>query len=161
MEKIRYYARIGVDYIILDHLSMIVSGLDSQNERKDIDKIMTDLASTVVETGVGLINVVHLKRQGSDSESYNTGGEVGLTDLRGSAALEQLSWNVIAMERNQQAEDGEEDYSTLRILKNRLWGSTGKAGKVRYDHATGRLLPVLGEPLPFPVDATEQEVQSG
>ena len=34
----------GCRWIILDHLSMVVSGLESDNERKDLDIIMTDLA---------------------------------------------------------------------------------------------------------------------
>lgn len=149
--KLLYYARAGVDFIILDHLSMVISGSDVSNERKEIDKIMTDLASMVVETGVGLINVVHLKRKetGNKDRGLNEGGQVSLTDLRGSAALEQLSWAVLAMERNQQAEDGSEDYSYLRVLKNRTWGRTGKAGRVKYVHESGRL-----------VDAPEEIVDS-
>jgi len=144
--KLAYYARSGVDFIILDHLSMVISGSDVANERKEIDKIMTDLASMVVETGVGLINVVHLKRRETrEGKSLNEGGQVSLTDLRGSAALEQLSWGVIAIERDTQAEDGSEDFATLRVLKNRTWGFTGKAGRVRYDHSTGRLEPVEEE----------------
>lgn len=140
--KLMYYARSGVDFIILDHLSMVISGSDISNERKEIDKIMTDLASMVVNTGVGLINVVHLKRRETreSGKSLNEGGGVSLTDLRGSAALEQLSWSVLAMERDQQAQDGSEDYAFLRVLKNRTWGFTGRAGRVKYVHSTGRLV---------------------
>lgn len=160
IEKIRYYARCGVDFIILDHLSMVVSGLDTNDERRDIDRIMTDLAALCVETGVGIISVVHLKRKTSEGESYNHGGEVSLTDLRGSAALEQLSWSVVAMERNQQAEDGEEDFSVLRVLKNRTWGYLGKAGRVRYDHGTGRLCEVedVRQDEPHDIDKPEEEI---
>ena len=143
-EKLFYYARSGVDFIILDHLSMVISGSDVQNERKEIDKIMTELAQMVVSTGVGLINVVHLKRRESrdSGKSLNEGGSVSLTDLRGSAALEQLSWGVLAMERDQQAEDGSEDFVELRVLKNRTWGYTGFAGRAKYVHASGRMVPV-------------------
>jgi twinkle protein len=152
-EKLFYYARSGVDFIILDHLSMVISGSDVQNERKEIDKIMTDLAQMVVSTGVGLINVVHLKRRESRDagKSLNEGGAVSLTDLRGSAALEQLSWGVLAMERNQQAEDGSEDFVSLRVLKNRTWGFTGSCGRAKYVHSSGRMLPVDDElPVPDP-----------
>jgi hypothetical protein len=44
------------------------------------------------------------------------------------------------MERDQQALDGSEDYAFLRVLKNRTWGFTGRAGRVKYVHATGRLV---------------------
>jgi twinkle protein len=144
MNKMYYYARSkAVDFIILDHLSMVISSTKSTNERKDIDTLMTELAKMVVETGVGLIQIVHLKRKSSDGTSYSHGGEVELSDLRGSASLEQLSWSVVGMERDQQGDDA--DFSTIRILKNRTWGYTGKAGMVKYDPSTGRMKDVVSE----------------
>lgn len=141
IRNIEYYVKVrNVDYIILDHLSMVISGLDVSNERKAIDMIMTELAEIVVKTGVGLLPIVHLKRRETSGEkSLNEGGRVQLSDLRGSAALEQLSWAVLAAERDQQAEDGSEDYLKLRLLKNRTWGYTGECDTLRYNHATGRL----------------------
>jgi twinkle protein len=137
MPKLYYYARSKeCDFIGLDHLSMVISGSESRNERKDIDTLMHKLAQMVVETGVGLIQIVHLKRTGGD-KSFAKGGEVELTDLRGSAALEQLSWAVIGMERDQQSEDS--DFSNVRILKNRTWGFTGLCDTLKYDTQTGRL----------------------
>jgi len=161
-EKLFYYARSGVDFIILDHLSMVISGSDVQNERKEIDKIMTDLAQMVVSTGVGLINVVHLKRRESRDagKSLNEGGNVSLTDLRGSAALEQLSWGVLAMERNQQAEDGSEDFVSLRVLKNRTWGFTGQAGRCKYVHNSGRMIPVDEEILESTPQSMDEYLES-
>jgi twinkle protein len=143
LNKMYYYARSKeCDYILLDHLSMAISSTASNNERKDIDTLMTKLAKMVVETGVGLIQVVHLKRKG-DGTSYAKGGEVELSDLRGSAALEQLSWGVIAMERDQQGDD--RDFSKLRVLKNRTFGFTGLCDHLRYDSITGRLVTVKPE----------------
>lgn len=146
INKLYYYARSKrCDFIILDHLSMVISASSSNNERKDIDSLMTQLAKMVVETGVGLIQVVHLKRTSSD-KSFAKGGEVELTDLRGSAALEQLSWAVIGMERDQQGEDS--DFSRVRILKNRTFGFTGLCDTVKYDTSTGRLINVVLDPTP-------------
>jgi twinkle protein len=59
--------------------------------------------------------------------------------LRGSAALEQLSWNVLALERNQQ-EAQEENKSVIRVLKNRETGWTGQADTCEYNFKSGRLL---------------------
>jgi twinkle protein len=144
VNKIRYFALAqGVDFVFLDHLSMVISGTASNDERKDIDMLMTSLASLINETGVGIITVVHLKRK-SGQVSYNQGGQVELTDLRGSGALEQLSWNVIALERNQQSTD-QADFSTIRLLKNREWGYTGSCDKLFYNKETGRLLPAISE----------------
>jgi len=140
MNKLYYYAKSkSVDYIILDHLSMVISASGGNNERKDIDTLMTNLAKMVVETGVGLIQIVHLKRSSGD-KSFAKGGEVELTDLRGSAALEQLSWGVMALERDQQGEDPNE--MQARILKNRTWGFTGLADRLRYDPSTGRVASI-------------------
>jgi twinkle protein len=103
LSKLRYLATVcGCDFLVLDHISIATSGLESssEGERKDIDILMTRLRSLVEETGVGIIAIVHLKRV--NGKSFNEGAEVSLTDLRGSASLEQLSDNVIALERDQQ-----------------------------------------------------------
>lgn len=140
MDKMRYLAYgEGCDFIILDHLSMVISGNQTDNERKDLDIIMTELAAFINESGVGIITVVHLSRN-KGKASFNEGGSVSLSDLRGSAALEQLSWNVVALERNQQGSDN--DISEIRILKNREEGITGMADMCKYDQHTGRLLPI-------------------
>ena len=143
MSKFRYYANaLDVDFIFLDHISMVISGQEGDNERKTIDLLMTDLAKFCNETGVGVIAVVHLKRKNTSGKdkSLNEGGQVSLTDLRGSGGLEQLSWSVIALERNQQDVE-ESNFSTVRVLKNRIFGFTGEAGKLFFDPTTGRLLP--------------------
>jgi twinkle protein len=109
---------------------------------------------------------VHLKRRESRDagKSLNEGGNVSLTDLRGSAALEQLSWGVLAMERNQQAEDGSEDFVSMRVLKNRTWGFTGQAGRCKYVHSSGRMVPVddeIPESTPQSMDQYLEGVYNG
>jgi twinkle protein len=141
MTKLRYLA-IGCecDFIVLDHVSMVVSGLEVE-ERKTLDMLMTNLRQFVEQTGVGLIAVSHLRRN-SGKDSFNEGGKVSLTDLRGSAGLEQLSDVVIASERNQQADDDQQqDVTSFRILKNRPFGVVGPAGQAKYARHSGRLLP--------------------
>jgi twinkle protein len=140
ISKIRYMVvGLGVKVLVLDHISIVVSGLDeiAESERKSIDRLMTALRSLIQETGVTVLAVVHLKRP-DKGKSYNEGRQVSLTDLRGSGSLEQLSDVVIALERNQQGEDPNK--ANIRILKNRPVGITGPAGQVRYNPETGRLL---------------------
>lgn len=140
ISKIRYMVvGLGVKVLVLDHISIIVSGLDeiAESERKSIDRLMTALRSLIQETGVTVLAVVHLKRP-DKGKSYNEGRQVSLTDLRGSGSLEQLSDVVIALERNQQGQDPNK--ADIRILKNRPVGITGPAGQVRYNTETGRLL---------------------
>lgn len=136
--KMMYFAKaLEVDFIILDHVGMTVAGLET-DERKSIDMLYSAMTDIVVETGVGILSIVHLKR--AQGKKFNKGDEVELTDLRGSAGAEQMSWSVWALERNQQAEDGEKDLVRIRVLKNRTMGFTGPADTLRYDHSTGRLM---------------------
>lgn len=151
LAKIRYMVvSCGVDWLILDHISIVVSGLEEigESERKTIDRLMTALRSLIQETGIGVLAVVHLKRP--DKGSYNEGKQVSLTDLRGSGSLEQLSDVVLAVERDQQGDDPNK--LQIRVLKNRPVGTTGKADVLSYHAETGRLS--LGTSCPFdPVEA--------
>lgn len=138
ISRMRYLA-IGCDcdFIVLDHISMVVSGMDV-DERKTLDMLMTRIRSEVCEqTGAGVLAVSHLRRN-SGKESFNEGGEVSVTDLRGSASIEQLSDIVLAAERNQQSEKGACN-TKLRLLKNRPFGTVGPVGYCKFDPETGRL----------------------
>ena len=135
---------LDVDVIILDHISITVSGLEgneiSEGERRTLDILMTKLRSLVEETGKTIIAISHLKRPEA-GKSWNEGREPRLTDLRGSASLEQLSDVVIALYRDQTDEKAANDAGIL-VLKNRPVGITGAAGRVHYNLETGRLLPI-------------------
>ncbi|MBR1173925.1 toprim domain-containing protein [Bradyrhizobium sp. KB893862 SZCCT0404] len=144
LAKLRYMATVEkCDFIILDHISIVTSGMESssEGERKDIDILMTRLAQLVQETGVGIIAICHLKR--AKDKSFNEGSTISLSDLRGSAALEQLSFNVLALERDQQADDDTKDQSVIRVLKCRETGDTGVADTLIYNRQTGWLNPPL------------------
>lgn len=141
--RIRYMAK-GLDckWIILDHLSIIVSDQEMADERKAIDSIMTKLRTIVQETGVGLFLVSHLRRP-SGQKGHEEGGQISLSELRGSAAIAQLSDIVIGLERDQQHKDEEiRNTTTVRVLKNRFSGLTGPACWLRYDKHTGRMSEV-------------------
>ena len=139
LSKLRYMASVAkVDFIVLDHISIVTSGVESssEGERKDIDILMTALASLTQETGVGILTIAHLKR--AQGKNFNEGGVPSLNDLRGSSSLEQLSDNVYSMERNQQDEGGGKNCSLLRVLKCRAVGDTGEADTLEYNRTTGR-----------------------
>jgi len=152
MSKIRYMAK-GLDckWVILDHLSIVVSAQDGGDERKAIDKIMTNLRTLVQELGIGLFLVSHLKR--SSGQSHEEGGRVSLSELRGSQAIAQLSDIVIGLERDQQ-HDNEEIRNTtvVRVLKNRYTGLTGPACYLFYDKFTGRMNEV-----PKPIEVVNND----
>jgi twinkle protein len=139
--KLRYLVKgLGCRFVVLDHLSIVVSGWDTDDERRAIDITMTKLRSLVEETQCAMIVVSHLKRPGGDAKGHEQGAEVSLAHLRGSHSIGQLSDIIIAAERDQQ--DPEKKHVTqLRIIKNRYSGETGLAGLLRYDRDTGRLTP--------------------
>ena len=142
MNKIRYMAvSLGIDFLILDHISIVVSGLDEigESERKTIDRLMTELRSLVEETQIGVMAIVHLKRRDKGTP-FTEGAQVSLSDLRGSGGLEQLSDAVIALERNQ-ASEAKQNIALLRVLKNRHTGVLGVCDELIYNVATGRLKP--------------------
>ena len=146
LNVIRTYAKsFDCKWIVLDHLSIVVSDQDGiLDERKAIDAIMTNLRKIVQETGIGLFLISHLRRP--QGKAHEEGGQVSLSELRGSAAIAQLSDIVIGLERNQQDDDPIiRNQTTLRVIKNRFSGLTGKACRLQYDSETGRLSEVLDE----------------
>jgi len=140
LSRVRYMAKsLDCKWIFLDHLSILVSGQDDGDERKSIDVLMTKLRSLVEETGVGLLLVSHLRRPTGDL-GHENGKEVTLSHLRGSASIAHLSDSVIALERNQQADDEViACTTTIRILKNRYTGETGVCTYLHYDKKSGRM----------------------
>ena len=153
LSRIRYMAK-GLDckWIILDHLSIVVSDQSNGDERKAIDSIMTNLRKLVQETGIGLFLVSHLRRP--DGKAHEDGGQISLSQLRGSASIAQLSDMVIGLERDQQHSDHRVSNTTaVRVLKNRFAGLTGLACYLYYDGETGRMIetacPVADENQEF------------
>jgi twinkle protein len=144
LSRIRYMAKaLDCKWVFLDHLSILVSGQeDNGDERKSIDILMTKLRQLVEETGIALLLVSHLRRPSGDN-GHENGREVTLSHLRGSASIAHLSDSVIALERNQQADDAiEANTTTIRVLKNRYTGDTGVATHLHYDNVTGRMTQI-------------------
>ena len=132
------YLATGLDckIIILDHLSILLSGLEG-DERRMIDTTMTRLRSLVERTGIALFLVSHLRRASNDKHSHEEGGRVSLSSLRGSHSIAQISDQVVALEIDQQA-DSSRKLTTVRVLKNRYSGEVGIACKLSYDLNTCR-----------------------
>ena len=144
LSRIRYMAKaLECRWIILDHLSILISGRDEVvDERRSIDSLMTKLRSLVEETDIGLLLVSHLRRPSGD-RGHEDGREISLSHLRGSASIAHLSDSVIALERNQQAEDDAiANTTTIRVLKNRYTGDTGITCYLHYNKETGRMTQI-------------------
>ena len=146
--RIRYMAKAcDCRVIFLDHISIVVSGLDNGDERKAIDNMMTKLRTLVQELEVTLICVSHLRRPQGNA-GHEDGQAVSLSQLRGSGAIAQLSDAVITLERNSMAEDEKERHLTrVAVAKNRYNGYTGPACELKYVKETGRMQEVFLEAL--------------
>ena len=153
LSKIRYMI-IGCNckWIIVDHLHMLVMSAAFGDERTTIDNIMGSLSRLVEETNVGMILVSHLRRV-EGNKGHEQGVTVGLSHLRGSASIAQVSDCVIALERDQQSEDPQEANTThMRVLKSRYTGDVGMATHLLYDKDSGRLREVF-------VDESSEELE--
>ena len=132
MNQVRYLHKLcGCKHIIIDHLSMVISGLQTNNERKDIDVLMTELAAYASSNDIHIHAVVHLKRvddyvkkKNNNEEQEPYWREINLGYLRGSGGLEQLAFNVVAIE-SEVMPDGTRGRVRLKVLKNREWGDLG------------------------------------
>lgn len=151
LAKIRYLVRgCGCSHIILDHLSIVVSGMGDGDERRLIDNTMTKLRTLTEELQCGMILVSHLKRP--EGKGHEEGAATSLAQLRGSAAIAQLSDMVIGLERNQQDKDNP-NLTTVRVLKNRWTGETGIACHLAYSKDTGRMTETIFD------EDTEEDVE--
>lgn len=146
--RIRYMVKAcDCRVVFLDHISIVVSGLDNGDERKAIDNMMTKLRTLVQELEVTLICVSHLRRPQGNA-GHEDGQAVSLSQLRGSGAIAQLSDAVITLERNSMADNEAERHKTrVAVAKNRYNGYTGPACELQYVKETGRMLEVKEETL--------------
>ena len=138
INKIKYFAKaLDIEYLFIDHISIIVSGLESNDERKTIDLLMTRLRGLTEQLNIGVILVSHLKRP-EGNKDHTDGLQTSLGQLRGSGSIGQLTDICIGCERSvSDVEDSKK--TTVRILKNRFAGITGVATTLQYNSATGRL----------------------
>ena len=138
---IRYLVRaLDCKYIILDHISIVVSDQSNGDERRALDEIATKLKTLTVELGVCIIMAAHLRRQ-PNGQSHEEGASVSLSDIRGTAGIGQLSNIILGLERNTQADDPAERHIVrVRVVKNRFSGMTGLATHLRYQTDSGRLI---------------------
>ena len=120
VQRIHFMSKaLKVEYIILDHISILISGLASNDERKLIDMAMTKLRTAVQELDIGLIVVSHLRRPSDSDKGHEDGAKVRLGQLRGSHAIAQLSDICIGLQVD--AEDSDGDHRQINVLKKPIY----------------------------------------
>lgn len=124
LDKVRHMHALGCKYVVVDHLSIIVSD-QSGDERKQLDEISTKLKTLCMELNIALICVIHQNRAGL---------------VRGTAGVEQVANIVIRLERDKTAaNDWRRNVMKTVVEKNRFSGTTGPASYLFYNSKTGRL----------------------
>jgi len=123
LDTIRFLvASCGCKYVFLDHITMVVSGLGEDDERKALDYISTRLAMMVEELDFALIFVSHVNDEGK---------------TRGSRNISKIADLWVELSRNQQAPSEDERNTTyLTIRKNRFGARTGPTSKLFFDMNT-------------------------
>ena len=152
MAKVKHMVLVeGCKYILLDHVSAVISGNESDNERKDLDIVMTNLASFCAANEVHLVVVCHINRQDSHQFLPQRGKEaepfwvnVRKESARGSAALEQFSWNILALEPEIMP-DFSRGRVRIKVLKTRFGDSLGIADAFTLDPETWEVVLDAGD----------------
>lgn len=119
-------------YILFDHFTMAVSGLQGEDERRALDYLATRLEMMVKELDFSLIAVSHVNDEGK---------------TRGSRYLTKVADITIQAERDPLAHDLiERNTIHLKIPYNRFAARSGPAGSLRLDPETYLLEEVFDTP---------------
>lgn len=112
-------------YIFLDHITMVVTGLQGEDERKALDYISTRLAMMVEELDFTCFLISHVNDDGKTRGSRNIGK---VADLR------------VDLHRDIGAASEEVRNTTyMKVSKNRYAGKTGPAGTLWFNPETFKL----------------------
>ena len=149
VKHFKYMYAKGCRYIILDHLSMVISGSNQGNERKEIDNLLTEIAAFCESHPVHVFVIAHIKRtdyqpkrdKETDEVLYPYWLPVHHTDARGSGAFEQLMWNCICLEP--EIIDEAENIGRVRtkVTFCREWGTKGIGDYMKWSEEEGKLVP--------------------
>ena len=120
----------GCCYILLDHITMVVSGLGGENERRALDYLSTRLEMMVKELDFALILVSHVNDDGLTRGSRNISK---ICDIRINLHRDVLNNDPIIRRT-----------TNVVVGKNRFCGRTGPAGQLLFDPATYSLKEDMG-----------------
>jgi twinkle protein len=132
LDTIRFLVTVcGCKFIFLDHITLVISGLADDDERRALDRIATSLATMTNDLNFCCVAISHVNDNGQS---------------RGSRTIEHTAHTIISLSRNKAAEDEKERNTTLVSLEgNRLSGLTGPAGKLIFNRETWRMTEDNGD----------------
>lgn len=140
LDKLEYMALSGCKYIIIDHITILVSeGAGDLTGNEAIDRVMNDLLRFVKRHNVWIGLVSHLRKTTMGGKAFEEGRMPNLDDIKGSGSIKQICFDIIAFARNLQDTDPvAQNTIDMAILKCRFTGLTGPIPGAHYDFNTGR-----------------------
>lgn len=126
----------GVEMFYIDNLTAL--NAHAQDERRNLDGLMADIAALAKELDIWVLVVSHLNPPKTGA-SHEAGGVVEQGQLTGSRAIMRWSSFIFGVERNTIHEDPvERQKGLIRCIKDRFSGkATGKTIGFVYDIDTG------------------------
>lgn len=120
LESIRFLVtKGGVDVVFLDHITMLVTGNENDDERRKLDYISTKMKKMAKELRFCLVIISHVNDDGK---------------TRGSRNITKVANTVIHMSRDLTSTDElTRNTLVLTIEKARLTGRTGPGGRYFFD----------------------------
>lgn len=140
LDIVRYLAAVAkCKYIFFDHITMLVTGFEGDDERKKLDYISTRLAMLTKELDFTLFMVSHVNDQG---------------ETRGSRNIAKVADLLVHLERDVRSGS---NLTSLWCRGNRFGGLTGPAGTLRFDRRSFKVEEVKATLDPTTGDIPELE----
>ena len=123
LDVIRYLVAVcDCKFIFLDHITMLVTGFEEDDERKKLDYISTRLAMLTRELNFTLFLISHVNDDGK---------------TRGSRNIAKVADLIISLSRDIESEDLDTRNTTKVLVKgNRFAGMTGPIKPLYFDVKT-------------------------
>lgn len=123
LDIVRYLVTVsGCKYVFLDHITMLVTGFEGDDERKKLDYLSTRLAMMTKELNFTLFLVSHVNDEGK---------------TRGSRNISKVADLIVHLDRNLEGATLDERNTTSVTIKgNRFAGKSGPAGFLWFDDRT-------------------------
>lgn len=136
LDTIRFLVAVcGCKFVFLDHITLVVSGLEGDDERRKLDYISTRLAMMVEELNFALFLISHVNDDGK---------------TRGSRNIAKVAHTHVHLDRDVENPDiTVRNTTSLMLRKNRFAGLTGPAGSLLFDTEKYTLGEFIPEAPPF------------
>lgn len=123
IDMIRYMVAVcKCKFVVLDHITMLVTGNQVDDERRKLDYISTRLAMLTRELDFTLLLVSHVNADG---------------DTRGSKNISKVADLIVYIDRDIESADYDTRHTTSLLVKgNRDVAKSGPAGYLWFDEAT-------------------------